>query len=84
VLLDYDQKTSLRFADTIQDVDIIADIEMRFGTAEVTRRGMKEREMETIAQLLRDALKSRKSKDEIKNRVHKLVGEFTTLEYSLS
>lgn len=83
VLLGYDEKRSVEVADILQGVDVITDIGVRLGTSEVTRRGMKEKEMEVIASLVADALKQNAKKEQIKRRVHKLVGEFPDIEFTL-
>ncbi len=84
VLLDYGEEESVDIADRLQDLDIIADIGIRLGTAEVTRRGMKEDEMEKIGSIIADALIQKKPRDEIRARVHKLVSEFSRIEFALS
>jgi glycine hydroxymethyltransferase len=84
VLLGFGQVESPFVADKLQDVDIIADIGIRLGTSEVTRRGMRQNEMEVIAALVADGIRSSKSKTELRNRVHRLVKEFDGLEFSLS
>ena len=68
----------------LQEFDIIADTGIRLGTSEVTRRGMKESEMEEIASMISDALKDDARKDEIKERVHQLVSRFDSVEFSLN
>ncbi len=83
ILLDYERKRSLQLADSFQLSDIITDVELRLGTAEVTRRGMKESQMEEIAHLIQDVIEEARPTTEIRNRVHKLVKEFRTLEFSL-
>lgn len=51
---------------------------IRLGTQEVTRRGMKEKEMETIAQLVDGAFKGKN----VKNDVSTLNNKFSSIEYS--
>lgn len=83
VLLGLDEVVSSRLSDSLQKVDIITDKGIRLGTSEVTRRGMKEAEMYTIASLIADVFKRRRSNEEIKKKVHLLVKEFNTLEFTL-
>jgi glycine hydroxymethyltransferase len=83
VLLDYDPETSLQIANMLQDRDIITDIGIRLGTSEVTRRGMKEDEMEVIASLISDSIHKRSSKELTLRRVHRLVRDFDGLEFAL-
>lgn len=85
VLLGYDEKETPRIADRLQAFDIIVDIGIRVGTSEVTRRGMKEKEMSVIAEIVADAIREMVSKDSLKDRVHTLVKEFReSIEYSFS
>lgn len=84
VILGYDPKQSLKVARTLESLDIITDTGIRLGTSEVTRRGMKDAEMQKIASIIADALKRRSDKDSVKERVHKLINEFSGIEYALS
>jgi glycine hydroxymethyltransferase len=77
VLLGFDEKKSIEVANRFEQQDIITDVGIRLGTSEVTRRGMKEKEMETIASLLADSLKDRSDDHEVRRRVHGLVKEFS-------
>ncbi len=87
VLLGYGERESKRIADSLERFDVITDEGIRLGTSEVTRHGMKEPEMEKIASIIHDTIGSLRSNEttaqEIRNRVHRLVKEFPTLEYSL-
>jgi len=78
VLLGYEEKVTPQIADFLQDCDIIVDAGIRLGTSEVTRRGMKETEMEEIAEIISDGLVKKKSSDELKKRVQSLVSEFSS------
>jgi glycine hydroxymethyltransferase len=83
VLLGYDEAKSVKIANLLERIDVIADVGVRIGTSEVTRRGMKEDEMEDIAEIISDAIKGRATKENLKGRVHHLVKEFNGLQYSL-
>jgi len=56
---------------------------VRIGTQEVTRMGMKEREMETIAELMWRLLIKREEPERIKEEVHKLLADFNTVRYCI-
>jgi glycine hydroxymethyltransferase len=84
VLLNYGADESVSIADKLQELDIIVDVGIRVGTAEVTRRGMKENEMEKIGSIIADAVVHGKGLDELKDRVHKLVSDFSGIEYALN
>ncbi len=84
VLLGYDELKSVKIADLLERIDVITDVGIRLGTSEVTRRGMKEGEMETIAHLISDAIRGRATRENLKRKVHHLVKEFDGLEYSLA
>ncbi len=84
VILNFDKERSVKVANLLQELDIITDTGIRLGTSEVTRRGMKEKEMQKIADILSDAIKGKSSKAEIRRRVHKLTGEHNYLEFTLS
>ena len=87
VLLDYDVGKSKRIADFLEECDIITDEGVRLGTSEVTRRGMKEHEMERIASMIAKAINSSSANyalaRSVKGEVHKLVNEFQSIEYSM-
>ncbi len=84
VLLDYDEAQSVSVADKLQASDIIVDTGIRLGTSEVTRRGMKEPEMEEIGSITSDALKGDARMEEIQKRVRNLVSRFYYVEFCLN
>ena len=55
---------------------------IRIGVQEVTRVGMKEDEMETIAELMDLAIREKRSKDEIREMVREFKSQFTTVKYT--
>jgi len=68
-------------AERLQQANIITDCVIRFGTCEVTRRGMKETEMLKIAELIKRTIVDRESPETIKKDVAKLTSEFQTIQY---
>ncbi|MBI2126736.1 MAG: hypothetical protein HYU02_05420 [Thaumarchaeota archaeon] len=80
VLLAYSKDRSSKIAETLQRGNIIVDKGIRLGTSEVTRRGMKEEEMQTIAHLIADGMKNPNS---VKKKAEKLAREFSEEEYCL-
>jgi glycine hydroxymethyltransferase len=84
VILNFDEKRSVEIANMLQELDIITDIGIRLGTSEITRRGMKQKEMQEIAEILSDAINRKSSKAEIRKRVHKITHEYSDVEYTLS
>ncbi len=55
---------------------------IRIGVQEVTRLGMKEEEMDTIAELIDTTIKEKKSKDEIRKMVREFKSNYTTVKYT--
>ncbi|MFW6377928.1 MAG: glycine hydroxymethyltransferase [Bacillota bacterium] len=55
--------------------------EIRLGTPEITRRGMKEKEMVLIAEILSEAIKGEVEAGELRENVADLVTEFAGFEY---
>jgi glycine hydroxymethyltransferase len=84
VILGYNRAKSVKIANLLERIDVIADVGVRIGTSEVTRRGMKEDEMEAIAEIISDAIQGRSTKENLKRQVHHLVKEFNRLQYSLN
>lgn len=56
--------------------------ELRIGSAEATRRGMQEKEMEIIAQFFKRVIIQKEDPSKIIKEVGQFVGEFSKLEYS--
>ena len=77
------EQESRRIARKLQAHDIITDTGIRLGTSEVTRRGMREQEMDEIAHLIYDVLSACRSSDYIKKRVHKMARDFQRVEFTL-
>jgi glycine hydroxymethyltransferase len=70
-----------KVAEKLQRANIITDCVIRFGTCEVTRRGMKQREMVKIAELLKRTAIDDEKPEIIKKEVAKLSAEFPKVQY---
>jgi len=82
VLLNYGgYKQGRVIAEKLQPVNIIVDCGVRIGTCEVTRRGMKEKEMLKIAELIKRTVVDREQPENIRKDVAKLCAEFQKVEY---
>jgi glycine hydroxymethyltransferase len=82
LIMDYgDYEKGKKIAERLQEANIIADCVVRIGTCEVTRRGMKEKEMLRIAELLKRTIIDQEEADSIKKDVAKLSGEFQKVLY---
>ncbi len=55
---------------------------IRIGVQEVTRIGMKEDEMDTIAELIDITIKEKKSREEIRKMVREFKSQFTTVKFT--
>jgi len=82
VLLDYGGFEQGRvIAEKLQDANIIVDCGVRIGTCEVTRRGMKQREMVKIAGLIKRTVIDKEQPENVKKDVAKLCAGFQKVEY---
>jgi glycine hydroxymethyltransferase len=82
LIMDYgDYEKGRTVAERLQEANIIADCVVRIGTCEVTRRGMKGKEMLRIAELLKRIIIDREGAGSIKKDVAKLSGEFQKVVY---
>jgi glycine hydroxymethyltransferase len=82
VILDYgDYEKGRALAEKLQRSNIIADCVVRLGTCETTRRGMKEKELVKIAELIKRTVQDRENPETIKKEVIKLNSEFQKVEY---
>jgi glycine hydroxymethyltransferase len=81
-IMDYKDPDKARsVAETLQRSNIITDTVIRIGTCEVTRRGMKQTEMHTIAELLKRTVMDREKRETVKEDVARLSREFQKVEY---
>jgi len=82
VIIDYgDYDKGRNVAEKLQRANIITDCVVRIGTCETTRRGMKDKEMLKIAELLKRTIVDEEQPDKIKKDVAKLSTEFQKVEY---
>lgn len=82
VFLDYGgYKQGRTVAKQLEKANIIADCGVRLGTCEATRRGMKESEMEKIAELIKRSVMDKEESNNVKKEVVKLVKEFSNIKY---
>lgn len=83
VLLNYgDYKKGREVAEKLERASIIADCGVRLGTCEVTRRGMKEGEMEKIAELIKETVIDQEKPHKIRRDVENLTKKFQDIAYS--
>ncbi len=83
VWLDYGgYKQGRTVARKLERVNIIADCGVRLGTCEVTRRGLREGEMEKIAEFVKRWLIDKEEAEKIKKEVTRFIREFQRVKYS--
>ncbi len=81
-ILNYgDYEKSRGVAEKLQRANIISDCVIRLGTCEVTRRGMKEKEMHRIAELIKRTVLDGEKPERIKEDVAGFCAEFQNVEY---
>ncbi|MEN2974312.1 MAG: serine hydroxymethyltransferase [Candidatus Caldarchaeales archaeon] len=81
ILLDIsDEEARVRIRDRLEECGIVADAGVRFGTNEVTRRGMGKREMEKIAKLIYRAIEGEDPR-KVGRDVRELVRRFKTVRF---
>lgn len=82
VILDYgNYQAGRKNAEAFQQANIITDCVIRLGTCEVTRHGMKEKEMDKIAELLKRINVDNERPTTVRSDVARLVAEFPQVEY---
>ncbi len=82
VFLNYEDKgTEIR--DNLETNNIISDSRVRLGTNEVTRRGMKEKEMTEVASLISESISHPKSRT-IREMVRSLITRYRRLQFTLA
>jgi glycine hydroxymethyltransferase len=70
-----------RMAQKLENANIIVDVGVRIGTSEETRRGMKESEMEQIAELISRVVVGNEHPKKVAKDALKLRKEFKGLRY---
>ena len=68
-------------AQRLEKANIIVDVGVRIGTSEETRRGMKEKEMEHIAELISRVCVENEDPKKVSRDVLRLRKEFAGIEY---
>jgi glycine hydroxymethyltransferase len=82
ILMDFGgYKQGRKIAEQLERENIIVDCGVRLGTSEITRLGMKENEMEQIAELLKQVILDEKEPGQVKQHVEKIMKEFQDLKY---
>jgi glycine hydroxymethyltransferase len=82
LILEYgDPKRARAVAEKLQNSNIITDSVIRIGTCETTRRGMKEKEMLTIAELLKRTVIDEEQARSVKKDVARLSAQFQKTEF---
>jgi glycine hydroxymethyltransferase len=82
LLLNTDQLNGWeRIPDKLEDANVIVDRGIRLGTSEMTRRGMREREMNQIAAIIGDVIHGRRTPREAKRRAMALAKRFRGVCY---
>jgi len=82
VLLDYGgSEKSRKVAEKLEQANIITDCDVRLGVCELTRRGMKEREMLTVAELIKRVVRDGEKPQKVKAEVTRFVAGFQEVKY---
>jgi glycine hydroxymethyltransferase len=68
-------------AKTLEQANIIVDCVVRLGTCELTRRGMKQKEMFKIAEFINRVLNSREKPQRVRKEVREFMSEFQEVEF---
>ena len=83
VLLDMERlKEANEIPQRLQEANIIVDRGIRLGTSEVTRRGMREKEMNTIADMIGGVISGRENPKRAKKRAIALARTFCHIRYA--
>jgi glycine hydroxymethyltransferase len=83
VFLDYGgYKQGRQIAEKLEKANIIADCGVRLGVCEVTRRGMKEEEMQKIAGLVKRIVVDKEQAHLVKKEVVKFATEFQEIKFT--
>jgi len=82
IIIDYDgYKKGRVIAKKLEKANIIADCAIRLGTCELTRRGMKEKEMLKVAEFIKRVVKDDEKPEKVKLEVTRFMTEFQKTKY---
>jgi glycine hydroxymethyltransferase len=82
VFLDYGDYSKGRIvAKRLEKANIIADCGVRLGVCELTRRGMKEKQMQQAAELIKRVVKDKERPEKVQREVVKFMSEFQTVKF---
>ncbi|HKZ93449.1 MAG TPA: hypothetical protein VJ249_02555 [Candidatus Bathyarchaeia archaeon] len=70
-----------RIAGKLERANIIADCGVRLGLGEITRRGMKQKEMHRVAEFIKRVVKDREEPARVRKEVARFVKEFREIKY---
>jgi glycine hydroxymethyltransferase len=84
VLLDMDRlKDGEHIPDRLQEANVIVDRGIRVGTSEMTRRGMREKDMNEVGEIIGKIVSGQQAPRVAKKRVVALAGKFRKVRYAL-
>jgi glycine hydroxymethyltransferase len=82
VFLDYgDYRRGRKVAEKLEEANIIVDCGVRLGVCELTRRGMKKREMQKIASYIKTVINDCEKPRKVRSEVAKFVSDFQQVRY---
>lgn len=82
VLLDYPQQMAFKIKTKLESLGIFTDMLLRFGTAELTRLGMKEPEMKQLADLIANSIQDNRPYEKLMSEVKELSMNFQNIHYT--
>jgi len=81
ILLEYPQQIAFKIKNKLESLGVFTDMLLRFGTAEITRLGMRESEMKQIADIIADSIQDNRQYEKLMNEVKELSANFQTIHY---
>jgi glycine hydroxymethyltransferase len=83
VLLDMDRlKDSAQVPDKLEQANVIVDRGIRLGTSEMTRRGMRERDMNDVAEIIAKVIRSQETVSAARRKATALARKFRQVRYA--
>ena len=83
VLLDMDRlKDSAKVPDKLEQANVIVDRGIRLGTSEMTRRGMQERDMNDVAEIIAKVIRSQETISAARRKATALARKFRQVRYA--